>query len=303
MKYHFSYRYLWQYLVVSLCLLLTFPISAQDFQINNGFATPLYLNGGYAGANEQNELALQVQKTGGSLSLPGFNHVATIDFRVPKLRGGIGLVWASEFKKQLWNYSLLKGIYALNLQVQENLSIHPFLSLGLGINHLSEDYMLIGSSLQGPLNKAYFTPGAGILVKYGTFYAGFSAEHFTRPDVSWENTGETLDPEFILHAKYQHQIEPGITMQPGLTGRKQGLFTSVTPSLELNYQGFITGLNAIHSTFKDVFNLTGFGGMIGIELNTIRIVYAFTGKVAGDNLPYYLPAHEFSLAYRFREEK
>jgi hypothetical protein len=203
------------YLMMAMSFfLLAMPVSAQNWQLNNGFATPLYLNGGYAGANEQNELALQVQKTGGSLSLPGFNHVATVDFRVPKLRGGIGLVWASEFKKQLWNYSLLKGIYALNLQVQENLSLHPFVSIGMGLNHLSEDYMLIGSSLHGPLNKAYFTPGAGILVKYGTFYAGFSVEHFTRPDVSWENTGETLDPEFILHAKYQHEIEPGITLQP-----------------------------------------------------------------------------------------
>lgn len=283
-------------------VLVTFA-SAQEISLTNGFGTPLYLNGGYAGTQEQNELSLQVQKNAGGklVAIPGFNHVATIDFKVPKLRGGIGIVWASEYARQLWNYSIFKGIYALHLPVQENLSLHPFLSLGLGLNHLSEDFVMFGTSLQGPLNKAYFTPGAGMLVKYGTFHAGFSAEHFNKPEVGWENIGYTMDPEFILHARYGHEAEPGITLYPGLIGKWQGPLAVVIPSVELNYQGFIIGLNAKHSTVKGAFSQTGIGGMIGVELQTIKIMYSYTGRIAGELLRT-LPSHEFSFSYRFGNE-
>ena len=293
-------RKTWKTIIALACLFMMCHVSAQNFNMINGFGTPLCLNGGYAGTNEQNELALQVQKTGGSVAIPGFNHVATFGFRAPKLHGGLGLIWTSEFKKHLWTYSLLKGVYALHLQLQENLSLHPFLSLGLGINHLSEDYALFGSSLQGPLNKAYFTPGAGVLVKYGNFYAGFSGEHFTRPDIGWENIGYTLEPKYILHLRYRHELEPGITLQPGLIGHKQGSYTAINPSVELDYQGFITGVTAIYGG-NEVFSQTGLGGMIGVDLKALRIIYCFAGRVAGPVM-INLPSHEFSMSYRFGSE-
>jgi hypothetical protein len=39
--------------------------------------------------------------------------------------------------------------------------------------------------------------------------------------------------------------------------------------------------------------------MIGIDVETIKIIYSVTGEIGGITLPFYLPSHEFSLAYRF----
>lgn len=277
------------------------PLASQDFFFTNGFGVPVYLNGGYAGINDYSQLSMQLQKGGGPISIPGFNHVAAYDSRVSKLHGGIGLVWSSEYMKHLWNRSLFKGVYALHLSGDGGVAFHPFISLAIGINHLSGDNIDFGSTLQGPLNKTYFSSGAGFLFKYKNLSAGFAAEHFNRPDIGWENLETRLEPKYNAHLRWKKQMEEDIYLLPGLIGHWQGQWAVVIPSVEIYYNGFIAGINLFQTHWGDLGNQTGVGGMIGIDFSSIRLVYSYNGKISGiQTLD--IPSHEFALNYRFNHQ-
>lgn len=308
------------------CLFGTLLANAQDHIYSQFFNSPVYLNPALNGQFE-GDLRMNFIYRNQWTSLPGdLSYLtASIDYNIPRLGGGIGLMFnrSSEGTSYLTKNSIA-GIYSYSVGSDQYV-----LSFGLqaGVSNRQIDYskLIFADQIDPRLgyipnsptaaealtynNKYYFDSGVGINLVVGNFMAGSALQHINKPDESFTGTPSPLPMRLTAHASYRYNLDrfgnydenEQPYLIPSIVFYKQGYANTMSMGMQYKRRSINAGLwyrtggqgspNAVVvSLIFDLFINKGTGEEIRFGLShdapTSKIGYSNTGGTTEGSLSY-----------------
>lgn len=209
----------------SLLTLVLINASAQDPQLSQFYASPLYTNPAFAGAAKKIRFSANARNQYTGLNKTYRTIVASLDAYVPNMQSGLGLlVSADQAGDGYLTTTNFGGVYAYNLPINRNWNVN--FGLLAEIRQRSYDFnrFSFGDQYDPVYGKIYptaeiagqeqrtfpnFSTGALLYSEY--FYAGFAVNNLTEPNQSFiltDNTGQA----FILPRRYTAHMGANISL-------------------------------------------------------------------------------------------
>ncbi len=198
--------------------------SAQDHIYSQFYNSPNYLNPALNGQFD-GDLRMNLIYRSQWTSIPGPLTYTTfsVDYNVPRLNGGIGLMItnSSEGTAGLNKFNI-SGIYSYSVSF-ENAVLSFGLQAGMTRRRIDFSKILFGdqidpvsgiipgavsdASLPDLNNKYFFDAGAGMNLVVGNFMIGGSAQHINKPNESFTGMKSTLPVRINGHASYRLALD------------------------------------------------------------------------------------------------
>lgn len=194
-----------RFILAVLVILTVQTLSAQDIHFTQFYATPIYLNPAFAGAEQCSKFTLAARNQWSNI-YKGYNsYLVSYDGASPQLNSGFGFIVASDhagsggLKTTVFNLN-----YAYNLQITRRTAIRFGMQAGGQQISLSYDNLLFGDQIvrggnvstveTQPLNKTFLDLGSGILLNNENYWLGISTSHINRPNQSLLGMDESKLP-------------------------------------------------------------------------------------------------------------
>jgi type IX secretion system PorP/SprF family membrane protein len=257
------------FLIISLCLYISYDAVAQDYKFSQVFSNPLLINPAYAGSLGRTRVSASYRNQWKG-ELVTFS--ASYDQYIPKLSGGIGIQYISDnYYSDLVKEKIFNGLYAYNLRIGEYMYIRPAIKIGLGINKIDVSQLMDPFdpfSLDG--EKYYFNAGAGLLFAWKNLVSGISLDHINKPHTNTYSEYRLL-PKLTAHINYQVDLSTHFSLTPGMVFQHQEKTYYFLPSLMMKIWYFKVGI-ASSSHINDPGYVIG---MIGFENQWISLGYSY----------------------------
>lgn len=196
-------------LVIALMFVATQGVKAQDVIFSQFYANPLYMNPAYAGAKVCPRISINYRDQWPSLVSAFTTVSASYDQYIPDLHGGIGayLMTDRQGDHGALQSSSLAAMYAFRFQLGKKVFVNAALEASVVNVSLSNFDLLrfpdqidpvngfVGlTSAQMPEDGSFWRAdfAAGVLMYGKSWYAGFAANHLTRPSFGFY--GEAPQP-------------------------------------------------------------------------------------------------------------
>ncbi|MFO7978836.1 MAG: PorP/SprF family type IX secretion system membrane protein [Bacteroidales bacterium] len=296
-----------------IILLPSGSLVAQDAIFSQFFASPLYLNPAFAGAQHCSRLALNYRNQPfpefGTFS--AFN--ASYDQYSAALSGGVGILASSDHQGGLIMKNQIAAIYAYQLQLSGRWHLHFGAQAGYyrkDLNWSKLQFMDQWNYDTGEIDAQTETEpdetfrqsanfAAGVLFFDETYYFGFAAHHLTRPR-------ESFFGDHRLAVKYTAHL--GMTLYPGGAARnaaaQEGFFVSPNVIIQtqagrirINYGAYV-GLDPLVAGAWLRQNLERPNALIfllGITQGNYRVGYSYDYSLSGYSAGIQ-GAHEISIS-------
>jgi type IX secretion system PorP/SprF family membrane protein len=270
-------------LFIGLFIAASGPLFAQDPCFSQFFSNPIYLNPAYAGSAGCSRATVNYRNQWPAISGNYVTYSASYDQPIDFLSGGVGIHFMSDHSGGGTIVSnTINGTYAYNLKLGEHLHIRPALSVGYGYKQL--DGSKLTTLVYDSINNTYylaplldynpksevFNIGAGVLIAYKNFSAGFAIDHINEPDEGFISNSK-LPRRYTVHCNYQFDISEKIKLIPGLIMQEQMKFEMIQPSLMLKANHLKIGA----STRFNSNNMDCIIGMIGYGNSWMNIGYSY----------------------------
>ena len=201
-------------IIIGLLFQTKFVIG-QDMQFTQFYASPLYLNPAFTGANVCSRASLVYRNQWPGVKKTYQSYLLSLDHYLSKQNVGIGLLCGVDnagtggLRTTIINPSI-----AYELKINRTLNVRFGLQPGVTIKSINFNQLLFGDQIARSGNsdgsittvetptqtKAFFDIGAGGLIYTPNFWAGASFSHLTRPNESfYENEGSTLPIKYSIH--------------------------------------------------------------------------------------------------------
>jgi len=209
-------------LLFSFLIIAATTATAQDHIYSQFFNAPIYLNPALTGQFDGDLRVNMIYRSQWS-AVGNLNYLtASIDYNLPKIGGGIGLMFnRSNEGSAYFVQNSVAGTYCYSVG-----SDNYVLSFGLqaGIDNRSVDYGKLifadqidptsgfmpgsTSSAEAPVfnNRYYFDSGAGVNFVSGAFMAGAALQHLNTPNQSFTGTPSPLPMRFTTHLSYKFDL-------------------------------------------------------------------------------------------------
>jgi type IX secretion system PorP/SprF family membrane protein len=285
------------FLIVSICISISYDTVAQDYIFSQVFSNPLLINPAYAGSLGRSRVSSSYRNQfKGELVTFG----ASYDQYIQKLSGGVGLQYISEkYYDGLYQKKILSGIYAYNLGIGENMHLRPAVNIGLGLAQIDWSHAVPIDPFDPLLvddDNYYFNAGAGILFTWKNLVSGISVDHINKPH-AFPYSDNRLSSKLTVHVNYLVEIKEHFSLTPGIIFQHQDNSYYFLPSLMAKIWFLKVGI-ASSSQIDDPGYLTG---MIGFENKWLSLGYSYDNWNVY-NLPISDPQrgiHEFTAAFNF----
>jgi len=194
--------------------------SAQDIHFTQFYATPMYLNPAFTGANACSRVTLTYRNQWPGINKTYRTYMASADHYLSQFNMGIGALVASDVAG---SGNLKTTIFNLQAAYEAKLGRDFGMRFGIqpGINTRSINYnnLLFGdqianggaaSSVEIPIaTKTYFDLGTGILFYSSKYWGGISLSHINKPAESLVDGGEAVRPmKYSFHGGGKFVINP-----------------------------------------------------------------------------------------------
>lgn len=320
-----------------LCLflsLLTGLASAQDPQMSQFYAAPLYLSPAFAGSAMAPRAILNYRNQWPALNANYVTSMLSVDHYIDRFNSGIGLLVVNDQQ-----FSNLKSVsaalqYSYQLKITENLAARAgfeaafvtrsadFFRLTFG-DQLSNRGVISPTTLDpvadlGPRIR-YATFSTGLLVYDQRFWAGLSAHHLNRPNQAFEiNRSDPLPMRITVHGGYKipladYEIGNNLGDQIGREKsvsfatlyKKQGKFDQLDLGAYLTYAPLTFGLwyrgIPIKQYDRGLNNHDAAVFLIGYRQDNFSFGYSYDATISSLGFASG-GSHEISLAYTFPYE-
>ncbi|HPJ51770.1 MAG: type IX secretion system membrane protein PorP/SprF [Flavobacteriales bacterium] len=192
--------------IALLAGLLSTPAVAQDPQLSQFYASPMYLNPALTGNTYQDRLQLNYRLQWAGIP-PGFETYAVgWDHRAAQVNSGVGvMVMHDRAGSNGLSFTQASAAYSYEARIDRKRAMRGGLRLGYTQRSYDPDNFLFAdqvirdnasTSLESGLIErvSYFDVSAGGLYFTEAFWAGFSVNHLNRPDQSLQSDGEARLP-------------------------------------------------------------------------------------------------------------
>lgn len=318
--------------IIILCFLFqTKFVIGQDMHFTQFYASPLYLNPAFTGANVCSRATLVYRNQWPGVKNAYQSYLLSVDHFLPKQNLGIGLLCAVDnagtggLKTTMINPSI-----AYELKINKNLAVRFGLQPGVTIKSIRFDRLIFGDQIARGGNtgansvatvetptqsKAFFDIGAGGLIYTSKYWAGASFSHINKPNESLLANEDVILPiKYSVHggAKFhlnEDEKDPDLKKSISLVMnyKGQGEFDQVDVgvyysqyvfTMGLWYRG-IPGLKAYKPGYK---NDDAVAVVVGFQQERLNIGYSYDvtisqlqGLTQG--------AHEVTLSYQLCKPK
>ncbi len=292
--------------IISVFLFLQSTIAiGQDMQFTQFYASPLYLNPAFTGANVCSRATLVYRNQWPNIKTAYKSYLLSLDHYMSKQNIGIGLQCAvDEAGTGGLKTTIINPSFAYETKINKNLAVRFGIQPGVTIKSIHFDRLIFGdqiarggnagassvASVETPTqNKAFFDIGAGGLLYTSKYWIGTSFFHLNKPNESLLTGGtiSTLPIKYSIHggAKFElNEDEKDADLRKSITTvmhyKGQGeydqfdigvYYTQLGINLGLWYRG-IPGLKAYKPGYR---NDDAIAAIVGFQKERFTIGYSY----------------------------
>jgi type IX secretion system PorP/SprF family membrane protein len=314
-------------LVLLSGLFLNNTLNAQDPQFSQFYATPMFLNPGLVGINQQGSAGINYRNQWPSVSANFVTYSFYTYYNFEDVNSSLGIIVNSDQEGLFGLNSRNIGLqYAYQVRLNYNWTFRPGVEVAYYWRDLNFDKLVFGDQLDDTglngqptgevfntgLQARFFDMSFGGVVFNDKAWFGTSLHHVTEPNQSITGDESPLRKRFSLHGGYKI---PFSRLKPTLESRK-GKEWSFTPSFNFKDQddfsqldlGVYVTLEPILvglwyrgiplKTFDGMFNSEALVFMFGLQMGPTTMGYSFDFTLSDLGLDSG-GAHELSLSYSF----
>lgn len=316
-----------KYLFIMLMLLLSAPvINAQDPQFTQFYASPLYLNPAFSGANVCSRLATAYRNQWPGVPGAFVTYAASFDQAAPALNSGFGVMFmndrAGSGKLRSTSINLL---YSYELQLTKKIAARIGVQGGRTVRDI-DFYNLVfadqiarggGSTVTYELPSAdkvvYLDIASGALVYGKKWWAGFAAHHLNQPNQSLTEGSSELPIKYSIHAGYNLPVGTALWKKreldemyfsPVINYRAQGKFDQLDIGMYYHNSPLVLGvwyrgiplLKAYEPGYRNDDAVSVLAGVVVNE--NLRFGYSYDITIS-KLIASTGGSHEMTLAYQF----
>jgi type IX secretion system PorP/SprF family membrane protein len=316
-------------ILIFLGLLLAVKSFAQDPQFSQYYASPLYLNPGFAGTGFSHRLAVNSRIQWPSLPQAFITHLFSWDMNQPKFNSGFGVLAMNDKAGSVGLSNSSVGlVYAYKLHFGRWV-FSPGIRFAYHIQNVDRSRMLAGDQIEfgggagtpsldpainNVRNVTYFDFDFGGLIYSDRFWFGAAVSHLNEPNASFIEDDYRLPMKITAHAGMKIPLNTGIFaserpthIAPSFVYKVQDGYDQLDLGINYYYQPVNIGIwyrgvpierftgpqNDSYISHDALIFLIGFA-MWNFEFN---YSYDFTISQLGIKTN---GAHEFSLIYQFQ---
>ena len=311
---------------------LSFFCNAQDAQLSQFYAAPLYLNPAFTGAIENSRVIFNYRNQWPGVGNPFVTAAASFDHYFAKYKSGLGvMVMQNKAGTPSLRSTDISLLYSYRVEINETWTFIPGLQTVYCSRNL--DYYKLtfpdqysssgfsGTSTNEPLNytrKNFLDFSTGGLLYSNTIWFGTSYSHFNHPDQSFSPNANRLPGKINIHAgaRIPFSSSPrGRTTQkiykekaiiPAVIYQSQAKFDQLDLGLYILYEPLIIGLwyrgLPVKHYAPGYNNNESVIGLIGLQYKDFTFGYSYDFVVSALTMKS-RGAHEISITYLFGKEQ
>jgi type IX secretion system PorP/SprF family membrane protein len=303
-----------------LLILLTGALKAQDPQLSQFYAAPLYLGSSFAGITSGSRVSLNYRKQWPVIA-NGFNTYAFgFDHYFANIKSGVGLVTLRD-NVGTGNLSLtsIGALYSYHITIDRKWNLKPGLTFWYSRHGLDFFKLLFpdqvefsNTSTETPTMKykAHIDFSSSLVVYNQKVWMGVTMDHMMRPNQSLAGATDRIPykwsvyggGKFPIRSHYRRFRAPQESITTAFLYKKQGDAQQLDLGLYWNKQPMILGLwlRGIPFAIKNP-GMDALVFLAGIEFNDYTVAYSYDITVSqlGVNTG---GTHEISLSYVFNNK-
>lgn len=219
-----------KHLLIGACLLLGLQAAAQDPQLSQFYAAPLYLNPALTGNTYQDRAGINYRMQWPGIG-PGYKtYAVTYDHRSAEMHSGIGgMVMHDRSGSFGLSFTQAALSYSYEARLNRRKAFRGGLRMGYTMRSFDSGNMLFAdqvirdnapTSIEPTMLQqvSYFDLSAGFLYFTEQFWAGFSTNHLNKPQQSFYSDGDAeLPVRTSVHAGYRFPLDGRAFRHSGTT--------------------------------------------------------------------------------------
>jgi type IX secretion system PorP/SprF family membrane protein len=303
---------------------------AQHYQFSQFYAAQSYLNPAFTGAAACSRFTINYRNQWSSIPGTFTTYQVTADHFAKSINSGIGLQFFSD-KAGSGNLKTTQfsALYAYQLQVNRSFALRAGFSAG-GVQR-SIDYSALvfgdqiarggaGTSVENisTIRTTYFDASTGLLAYSERSWAGFSINHFNRPNQSLVEEEAKLPGDFKFHCGHKFILE-GDDSESGRKNaeknsitaafnyKKQSKFNQIDLGLYYSRNYFVTGVwyrgIPLWRPYSWYQNNDAIIFLVGLSSDKFNIGYSYDWTLSKLSNVSSGGSHEISLSYQICPKK
>ena len=302
--------------LVSLGILLSTQLFAQDPTFTQFYSNPIYLNPALAGSIGCPRVSMNYRNEWPQLTGNYVTYSMAYDSYVKSISGGLGLIATHDVQASgTIATTMVGGIYSYNLKVNRKFSIMFGARAAYYQKYLDWSKLTFGDMIdprrgfiyqtgdvpRGTGRRGFFDASAGMVAYTKNFYAGLAVHHLNRPDESMILGQSRLPMRFTAHAGANIKIgnkgrySNNTSLMPNVIYQYQNGFQELSIGTYLKYENFTVG--AWYRN-KDAFILS-----FGVNTENFRVGYSYDVTVSKLGQGVSGGSHEVSLGFNLKCKK
>lgn len=228
------------YRLLILLFLLSGRVLAQDMHFTQFYASPLYLNPAFTGADVCSRVSATYRNQWPGISKAYSSYLVSFDHYITKNNLGIGLLFGNDVAGSgNLKTTIINPLLAYELVLTRKITMRVGVQPGLGIRSINFNDLLFGDQIArggssvptvetAQQSKTFFDIGAGVMAYTRAAWAGAAFYHLNKPNESLIG-----DPDGILPIKYT--VHGGYKFM--LNDDEKDEFSRRSVSTAFNYRG------------------------------------------------------------------
>lgn len=301
-------------------------VKAQDPQLTQFYAAPMYLNPAYTGLTAEHRFVANYRNQWPGIKKAYQTIFAAYDYNISDVNSGVG-IFAMQDRAGVAGLTHTQfGLsYAYRFTVKKFSEIRTGLSVSYNMKNLGftkltfNDQLVTGSAVSldagAYQQKNFIDINFGALFNSPKYWLGIAAKHINTPNVSLIGQQELLPLFLGVHGGYRYIIEAKGTSKTAL---KKYVAASFNYKHQLKYDQFDVGFYYFHmplnlgiwyrgipfKNYSPYINNESLALLIGCEIpeRQIRIGYSYDLTISALGVANTQGAHELTLVYEIAKK-
>ncbi|MDW7690968.1 type IX secretion system membrane protein PorP/SprF [Flammeovirgaceae bacterium SG7u.111] len=306
--------------LLSFGLMTSQNAQAQDPNLTQFYAAPLYMNPAFTGAVSNYRLATTYRRH--LMSIPGGfqTNLVSFDKNLEDINSGIGVMFMNDrLSTQGLSSNHINLSYAYEVGLNQNTFFRAGLSGGYVLRSVGYGDLLFGDQIDngGDSQETFASAqtgmvdiSAGFLIYSEKYWAGLSLFHLNQPKKITEAGEMSLPLRFNLHAGLKIPIDkfdPDRSyLSPAVHYQSQGSFDQLDAGVNFYYKpimlgAWYRGMPTSSSEVQGLGQQDSINFLAGIQQGPLWIGYSYDMRVFSSRS--FGPSHEISIILEPKSEK